>query len=96
MSVFKDKEIEMFYNPFSVEKNIHLGSDPIFVEKGQKQRVAYVLPRVVYNLKAYILRFHGNKPELDSFLFFSPMGEGKEADGTCHGQKIEIVCKKSP
>ncbi len=81
-------------------KDIHLDCRKPFINitgKGQKQRVAYVLPRVVYNLKAYILRFHGNKPELDSFLFFSPMGEGKERKLTepAMDKRLKLYAKKA-
>ena len=81
-------------------KDIQLDCRKPFINitgKGQKQRVAYVLPRVVYNLKTYILRFHSKEPDLDSFLFFSPMGEGKERKLTepAMDKRLKLYAKKA-
>lgn len=62
-------------------KDIHLEGRKPYINifgKGQKQRVAYLLPRIVSNLKTYISHFHGKAPQGESYLFFSPVGNGCE------------------
>lgn len=62
-------------------KDIHLDGNKPYINvfgKGQKQRVAYLLPRITSNLKAYISHFHGKTPLEESYLFFSPMGKTYE------------------
>lgn len=62
-------------------KDVHLEGRKPYINifgKGQKQRVAYLLPRIVSNLKTYIFRFHGKSPQSESYLFFSPMGNNCE------------------
>lgn len=39
--------------------------------KGNKLRTLYLLPKLVVNLKKYIKKFHGVKPDMDNYLFFS-------------------------
>jgi site-specific recombinase XerD len=39
--------------------------------KGNKLRTLYLPPKLVINLKKYIKKFHGVKPDMNSYLFFS-------------------------
>jgi site-specific recombinase XerD len=41
------------------------------VGKGNKLRTLYLLPKAVSHLKQYIDLFHGDKPDPESYLFFS-------------------------
>jgi site-specific recombinase XerD len=42
--------------------------------KGEKMRAAYLLPRAVSHIKAYLKEFHGTNPDPESYLFFSRVG----------------------
>ena len=58
-------------------EHVHLdGNKPyaILHGKGGKIRTAYLLPRIKYNLKEYILEFHGHEPNSKDFLFYSRNG----------------------
>ena len=39
--------------------------------KGSKLRTLYLPPKLVINLKKYIKKFHGIKPDINNYLFFS-------------------------
>ena len=61
-------------------KDLHLEEKEPFITlygKGNKTRPAYLLPRVLTNIKGYILEFHGKNPNPEDYLFFSRIGEGK-------------------
>lgn len=61
-------------------KDLHLIDKEPFVTlfgKGSKTRPAYLLPRVLTNIKGYILEFHGKNPNPEDFLFFSRVGTDK-------------------
>lgn len=49
----------------------------IITGKGEVTRTLYLLPRAVEYLILYLNVFHGNQPNNDDFLFFSPI-QGKE------------------
>lgn len=81
-------------------KDIHQEGKKPYINilgKGQKQRVAYLLPRITANLKTYISRFHGETPLPESYLFFSPMGEACERKLTepAMDKRLKIYAKKA-
>lgn len=43
----------------------------IVTGKGGKVRVLYLLPRAVEHMRAYVLEFHGCKPDPEDYLFYS-------------------------
>ena len=61
-------------------ENIHLnGSKPYLnlYGKGGKMRTAFLLPRVVNNLKGYLREFHGTVPDPNCYVFYSRVGEDR-------------------
>lgn len=60
--------------------HLHLDSPKPYVTlygKGGKIRTAYLLPRVVSNIRGYIREFHGKEPNPDDYLFYSRVGGRK-------------------
>lgn len=49
----------------------------ILLGKGGKMRTAYLLPRAVANIRIYLKEFHGEKPEPETYLFYSRVGGRK-------------------
>jgi len=55
-------------------KHLHLDAVKPYVTvigKGDKIRTLYLLPKAVAHLRAYLSDFHGKKPNLESYVFFS-------------------------
>ncbi|MBI9015379.1 MAG: tyrosine-type recombinase/integrase [Clostridiales bacterium] len=62
--------------------------------KGDKLRTAYLLPRAVEYIKVYLKDFHGLKPTMDAYLFYSRVG-GKHCKLTEQAldKRIKIYAK---
>lgn len=57
--------------------HIHLHTIKPYVNlqgKGNKTRTAYLLPRAVAHIEAYLKEFHDEKPDLEAYLFYSRVG----------------------
>lgn len=61
---------------------VHLDSAKPYIilhGKGGKTRTAYLLPRLVENLRGYIKEYHGGIPAPDNFLFYTRVGGRMDA-----------------
>ncbi len=88
-------------------EDIRLGADKPYIMvlgKGGKIRTLYLLPKAVSHLKAYIKEFHGIKPHLEAYLFYSRNDGiyGKLSDVAVnkqlkkHADVARLSCKEVP
>ena len=60
--------------------HLHLDTTKPYVVlygKGGKMRIAYLLPRVTYNIREYLREHHGTDPNPEDYLFYSRVGRNR-------------------
>jgi site-specific recombinase XerD len=67
------------------------------IGKGGKIRTMCLLPRAVEYLRAYLLEFHGDTPEPETYLFYSRSGGGKMTQPAINKRikKYAAIARKS-
>lgn len=73
--------------------HIHLDVGKAYINlygKGQKIRTAYLLPRAVALVKAYIKEMYGNSPDKESFLFPSRVGGHDKLTEAALDKRIKV------